>query len=121
MIVITCVRPDTLEKIRLRGEGTLELVSHQNVSAAEELRSGDIAFLTSESEEDVGRGSEGIIVRVERVSVEYFRYNEPHADEWEVKRARIRVTALSPGRVNRVVRGRVLVADVDTHDHLLIG
>jgi len=121
MIVITCVKPETLKKIRSRGGSTLELISQQNVSAAEDLKCGDLIFLTSDGEEDVEKGSEGIIVRVEKVSVDYFRHNEPHADEWEIKRARVRVKFVSPATVHKVVRGKKIVADVDTHDHLLIG
>ena len=121
MIVITCIKPETIQKIHLRGEGTIELVSQQNVSAAEEIRTGDMVFLTCESEEDVGQGSEGIVIRVERVAVEFFRHNEPHADEWEIKRARIRGKFVSPARVHKMVRGKVTTAEVDSHDHLLIG
>jgi len=80
-----------------------------------------VVFLTCESEEDVGQGSEGIVIRVERVAVEFFRHNEPHADEWEIKRARIRGKFVSPARVHKMVRGKVTTAEVDSHDHLLIG
>lgn len=121
MIVITCIKPETIKKIKHRGEGTIELISHQNVAAAEELRSGDIIFLTTDNEEDLRRGSEGIVVRVDRASIDYFRHSEPHADEWEIKRARIRINFVGTARVNRVVRGKVIIADVDVQDHILIG
>ena len=121
MIVITCIRPEVIHKIRARGEGTLELWSVQNVLAAESLRPGDIAFVTEEGEEDIKRGVEGIVVRVERVHVDYRRINNNHGDEWDIKAARIRVSHIGNARVNQTARGRTLLADVDMHDHLLIG
>lgn len=121
MIVITCIKPETLRRIIQRGEATLELTSHQNVSAAEELRPGDIVFIARENEEDLRRGVEGIVVRVERVNVDYVRTDSPHEDEWEKKRARIRVSFIKTARVNQVARGRVITANVDTTDHFIIG
>jgi len=121
MLVITAIRPEVIRKIRARGEGTLELWSVPNVIAAESLRPGDVVFLTEEAEEDVKRGVEGIVVRVDRVNVDYRRTGNHYGDEWEVKAARMRVSLVGTARVSQVTGGRTLVANVDMHDHLIIG
>jgi len=121
MIIVSAIKPETVHRLRARGDVTLELWSLHNVLAAEELQVGDILFLTDAALEDIRRGTNGVVARVERKNVDFRRVSENHMDEWEIRAARLRVSFISSGSVRRIHRGRIPTADIDIHDHILIG
>ncbi len=119
MLALTDLRGDVIQTLLRRGAITVELVSYGNVEVALKLRVGDHVFVTDELEDDVGRGTRGVVCTVERISVEKVRVRGlPELDEREILRARIRLKSEGPARV-RSASGRDV--DVERFTHVLVG
>ncbi len=121
MIAITTIKGDKLRLLARRGDATVELKSQQNVAAAESLQSGDLVFITEEGEEDLRRGVPGVVARVERVSVDYRRINDPYCDEWEIRAARVRLRFVGHAKLRAILGRSPLSVDAELHDHAIIG
>lgn len=106
-------------KVKQSGIHTLELVTPDNVSMAEEIEEGEDIFITSEGKRDIKQGSEGIIAEVHSIKKFYTRIGTLF-DERETLVARVQLEYIEDAKVEDVVikdRG----AEVEIEEHFWMG
>ncbi|AFK21835.1 DUF473 domain-containing protein [Pyrococcus sp. ST04] len=81
---------------------TIEIRSAKNYLVLENVKEGDLVFLTYESLEDVTRGTEGIVARVIRIERTSQRIPWEESDEREINICRVQLRLVGLGRIIEV-------------------
>ena len=101
---------------------TFDLASADHIEIAQQLKQKEYVFITNVSKQDVRRGIEGLLGRVESVKTDYWKVMRKEFDEKEMPIARVQVTFVDRRRVTSVKNlglGKGLKVEAETH--VLVG
>ena len=118
MKVFFAIKFDEIQDLLRNGVKTFELSGTDHVISCGKLKKGEQVFLTPVSRHDIEKGTEGVIAKVENVTMGYWRTASSEFDEKEILTVRLQVRFVDHGRVEKVKDlgyGNGLEAEVVRH------
>ena len=115
MYVLTCITPRTLRELVTEGLKTMVLKSAHNINTLIKSNMNEPIFITSRSEDDITRETEGIIATIKNVSL-YNNRQSMDNDEYEITTARVQFELINVAKVKDITRSvedKRLNVDID--------
>ncbi|HPR42050.1 MAG TPA: DUF473 family protein [Candidatus Methanofastidiosa archaeon] len=115
MYVLTCITPRTLRELISEGLKTMVIKSAHNINTLLKTTVNEPIFITSRSEDDITRETEGVIAVVKNMSL-YNNRQSLDNDEYEITTARVQFELINVAKVKDITRSvedKRLNVDID--------
>jgi len=115
MFVLTCITPRVLRELTSEGLKTMVLRSAHNINTLIKANMNEPIFITSRSEDDITRETEGVIAVIKNVSL-YNTRQSLENDEYEIITARVQFELINVAKVKDITRSvedKRLSVDID--------
>ncbi|HOP09550.1 MAG TPA: DUF473 family protein, partial [Candidatus Methanofastidiosa archaeon] len=111
----TCITPRTLRELISEGLKTMVIKSAHNINTLLKTTVNEPIFITSRSEDDITRETEGVIAVVKNMSL-YNNRQSLDNDEYEITTARVQFELINVAKVKDITRSvedKRLNVDID--------